>query len=70
VDSYCYVLSYQALKTDATRVSKWAMLIRSEELLGMSDRRPRSLSRVIERKWVRQTGGEIMSTHANRMVEK
>jgi hypothetical protein len=49
VVSYCYVLSDHALKTDATHVLKWVMLIRSGELLGMSDWRPRFLSQAAER---------------------
>jgi hypothetical protein len=63
-------LSYQALKTDATPVPKRAILIHNGELPGMSDWRPGSLTRVAERKWVRRTGGEILSTLANRRVKK
>jgi hypothetical protein len=37
------------LKTDATQVLKWVMLICIGELRGMSDRRPESLSWVTER---------------------
>jgi hypothetical protein len=61
VASYCYVLSYRVLKTDATRVPKWAMLIHGGVLPGMPIQRPGSLSRVAGREWVRQTGDEILS---------
>jgi hypothetical protein len=49
VDSYCYVLSYQAFETDPTKVPKRMMLTYSRELSGMSDRRPGSLSQVAGR---------------------
>jgi hypothetical protein len=44
VSSYCYVLSYQVLETDATRVLKQVILIYSGELPSMFVRRPGSLS--------------------------
>jgi hypothetical protein len=40
VGFYCYVLSYQALKTDATGVPKQVMPIHSGELPVISDQRP------------------------------
>jgi hypothetical protein len=68
--SYCYILSDPTLKTDATRVPKRMMFIRSRELSGMSDRRPGSLSQVAERQRVKRASGEIPSVNANRKMEK
>jgi hypothetical protein len=46
VGSYCYVPSCQALKTNATRGLKRAVLIRSWKPPGTFDREPGSLPRV------------------------
>jgi hypothetical protein len=53
MSSYNYILSYQAFKTDATRVPKRTILIHRGRLLGMSVRRLGSLSRVAGRERVR-----------------
>jgi hypothetical protein len=70
VGSYCYVLSHHMLKTNATQVPKWVMLIHGGELPGMSVRRPGSLSPFAGRERVRRTGGEIQSVCTYHRVEK
>jgi hypothetical protein len=63
--SYCYVSSWSVLKTDATQDPRWAMLIRTEEPLGMW--RPGFPSQVA------RYGGQVVRSHPsviNRRVER
>jgi hypothetical protein len=60
VGSYCYVPSYQAPKTAASRGPEWVMFIRCGEPPGMFDRGARSLPRVVERA---EKGRQVVKSH-------